>query len=132
MADNLTDELNHGGVSSGGTIVEEVRRAYDNPDNYAKSFERKQVATEMKTTATNAAAASMVTSGVVSGVTNMFSVFSDEKTLAQAFEDVSGDVAKSGIRGGAVGGLSTVIRYEGIKLHAALHSCTTMNENGVQ
>lgn len=122
VADNLTDELNHGGVSSGGTTVEEVRRAYDNPDNYAKSFERKQVAAEMKTTATNAAAASMVTSGVVSGVTNMFSVFSNEKTLAQAFEDVSRDVAKSGIRGGAVGGLSTVIRYEGIKKGSALLS----------
>ena len=53
VADNLTDELNHGRVSSGGTTLEEVRSAHNNPDAYAKSFERKQVAAEMKTTAAN-------------------------------------------------------------------------------
>lgn len=122
VADNLTDELNHGRVSSGGTTLEEVRSAHNNPDAYAKSFERKQVAAEMKTTAANMAAASMVASGVVSGVSNLFSVFSDDKALAQAFADTSFDVAKGGLRGGAVGGLSTVIRYEGVKKGSALLS----------
>lgn len=122
VAENITDELHHGGVTTGGTTLEEVRSAYDNPEAYSTAFERRQVRTEMKTTAANMAAASMVTGGVVSGISNMFAVFSDEKELAQALADVGADVIHSGVRGGATGALSTAIRYKGIKAGSALLS----------
>lgn len=80
--EHLTDETHYNGVSSGGTTIEEVRSAYDNPTAYAKRFERKQVAAEMKCTAKSMAKASFVTTGIVSGITNMFEVFKDKKNLA--------------------------------------------------
>ena len=125
VAANLTDELHHGGISSGGTTVKEVKKAYKTPGKYAKSFEKRQVNNEMKTTATNMGAASMVTSGIVSGVTNMLSVFNNEKALSDALQDVGADVVESGARGGATGALSTALRYQGIKKGSALLSDST-------
>lgn len=120
--DNLTDELHHGGVSSEGTTLDEIRKAYDSPEVFARQFERRQVITEMKTTAANMAVASMVTSGVASGISNLFAVFGEEKGLAEALADVGVDAAKSGLRGGATGALSTAIRYRGIKTGSAILS----------
>ena len=122
VAENLTDELNHGGISSGGTTLEEVKLAYDSPEKYSKTFEHKQLKKEMKTSAVNMAAASMLTSGVVSGITNMFDVFKDKKELSQALSDVGADIVQSGVRGGATGALSTAIHYQGIKTGSALLS----------
>lgn len=68
------------------------------------------------------AAASMVTGGVVSGISNMFAVFRDEKELSQALTDIGDDVVHSGVRGGATGALSTAIRYQGIKSGSAFLS----------
>ena len=82
--EHLTDETQYDGVSSGGTTYEEVQAAHDNPEVYAKQFEKKQVAVEMKATAKNMAEASFVTTGIISGISNMVSVFRDEKTLAEA------------------------------------------------
>ncbi|MBR4093672.1 MAG: hypothetical protein IKK32_07360 [Oscillospiraceae bacterium] len=120
--ENLTDELHSGDISSGGTTLEEIQSADKNPSAYIKSFERKQVLGEMKASATNMAKASFVTSGIVSGVTNMFEVFRDEKSLADAFHDVGADAVKGAVRGGATGVISTVIRYQGVKAGNALLS----------
>ncbi len=73
--------------------------------NMLMGSEKQQVKAEMKVSAKNMAAASMVTSGIVSGIMNMFSVFKDEKELTEALKDVGVDVAKSGVRGGATGAL---------------------------
>lgn len=118
--DNLTDELHSGAITSGGTTLEEVRAADENPVGYAKAFERKQMLGEMKASATNMAKASFVTTGIVSGVTNMFEVFKNEKDLADAFHDVGADAVKGAVRGGATGVISTAIRYQGLKTGSAL------------
>lgn len=118
----LTDELYYGDATSRGTTFEEVQTAYESPEKYAKAFERKAVKAEMKCTAANMAKASFVTTGIVSGVTNMFEVFQDKKELAEALYDVGADAAKGAIRGGATGVVSTAIRYKGIKAGSALLS----------
>ena len=120
--DTLTDELHYDKATSGGTTFEEAQKAYAEPDKYAKSFERKAVRNEMKCTASNMAKASFVTTGIVSGVTNMFDVFQDRKELADALCDVGADAVKGAVRGGATGVVSTAIRYKGIKAGSALLS----------
>lgn len=76
----------------------------------------------MKCTAVNMAKASFVTTGIVSGVTNMFEVFQDKKELDAALHDVGADAIKGAARGGATGIVSTAIRYKGIKAGSALLS----------
>ncbi len=120
--ENLTDELNHEGVSSGGTTLDELHRAYDSPDKYAKQFEKKLVRAEMKASAANMAKASFVTTGIVSGITNMAAVFKDQKSLGEALQSVSSDAVKGAAKGAATGVVSTAIRYEGIKAGSALLS----------
>ena len=120
--EHLTDETHLGEVSSGGTTIEEVQEAYERPAAFANRFERKQLATEMKCSAKSMAKASFVTTGVVSGITNMFEVFKDNKNLAQALHDVGADAVKGAVRGGATGVVSTAIRYQGVKAGSALLS----------
>ena len=123
--EHLTDETNYDGVSSGGTTYEEVQAAHANPETYAKGFERAQMATEMKTTATNMAKASFVTTGVISAINNMVHLFRDEKNLAEALIDVGADTIKGAARGAATGVVSTAIRYKGAKIGSALLSDST-------
>ena len=123
--DHLTDEIIYDKASSGGTTLEEVQDAYFNSDRYAARFEKKQVVAEMQYSAANMAKASFVTTGIVSGITNMFEVFQDEKDLADALVDVGADAVKSGVKGGATGVVSTAIRYQGIKAGSALLSDST-------
>jgi len=123
--EHLTDETQYDGVSSGGTTYEEVQAAHDNPELYAKQFENKQVAVEMKATAKNMAKASFVTTGIISGISNMVSVFRDEKSLAEALKDVGADSVKGAARGAATGAISTAIRYKGIKAGSKLLSDST-------
>ena len=81
------------------TTFEEVQMAYESPEKYAKAFERKAVKAEMKCTAANMAKASFVTTGILSGVTNMFEVFQDKKELAEALHDVGADAIKRSSKG---------------------------------
>ena len=113
--DNLTDETHYQGATSGGTTQEELREAFSDPGRYAEKFERRQLHQDMRVTAKNMAAGAAVTTGIVSGVTNLFAVFSDKKELSEAIQDVSKDVAKGAVRGGATGVVSTSIRYKGVK-----------------
>ena len=116
----MTDELRSGDISSGGTTLEEVRRADENPVTYAKAFQKKHMLREMKASATNMAKASFVTTGIVSGITNLCDVFKDKKDLADALHDVGADAVKGAVRGGATGVISTAIRYQGLKAGSAL------------
>lgn len=119
---HLTDELHTEDISSGGTTLEELKAADENPSAYVKSFEHKQVVGEMKSSAVNMAKASFVTTGIVSGITNMCQIFKDEKNLAEALHDVGADAVKGAARGGATGVISTAIRYQGVKAGSALLS----------
>ena len=123
--ENLTDELHHDNVSSGGTTLDEVRRAYDSPEKYARQFEKRIIKAEMKANASNMAKASFVTSGIVSGIINMAAVFKDEKTLGEAIQAVNSDAVNGAARGAATGAVSTAIRYEGIKTGIRLLSDAT-------
>lgn len=123
--DNITDELSYGDISSGGTTIEEIKKAHNNPEKYANAVERKQLAVEMKYSANSMAKASFVTTGVVSGISNMFQVFTNEKELADAIHDVGIDAVESGMRGAATGAISSVIRYEGVKTGSTLLSDST-------
>lgn len=120
--ENLTDELHSGDITSGGTTLEELKAADANPTGYANAFEKEQMRGEMKATAKNMAKASFVTTGLVSGITNMFEVFKEDKNLADAFHDVGADAVKGAVRGGATGVISTAIRHHGIKSGNALLS----------
>ena len=123
--ENLTDELHHDGISSGGTTLEEIRTAYETPEQYSRQFERKVVSAEMKANSVNMAKASFVTTGIVSGVSNMVAVFRNQKSLGEAIQTVSSDAVKGAARGAATGAVSTAIRYEGIKAGSRLLSDAT-------
>ncbi len=123
--EHLTDETHYGKATSHGTTIEEVQESYYAPEKYAKRFERKQVAAEMKCTAKNMAKASFVSAGIASGVTNMYEVFKDEKEFSEALSDVCHDAAKAGVRGAATGIVSTGLRYQGLKMGSELLSDST-------
>lgn len=115
--ENLTDELIYkkDNIRSGGTTLEEVRKAYDNPQKYAKKMEYKQLASDVKISTVNAAKSSAIMTSLSSGVVNLFDVFRDKKELEEALVDVGKDVIKGTTRGAATGGLSSVIRFAGKK-----------------
>lgn len=115
VAENLTDELSHDDVSSGGTTYEEVKSAYDNPEKYIENFERQQFRQEILTTTTSMAAASFVTTGIISGVFNFYKVWKNEKTAKEAIIDTAKDATKGAVRGAATGALSSSIRIAGVK-----------------
>lgn len=123
--ENLTDELHYENVTSGGTTLNEVKEAYYSPEKYAKKMEYKQVMLEAKCSATNMAKASMVTTGVSSGITNLFQVFKNEKTLSDAIKNVRTDALISGLRGGTTGAVGATLRYNGLKSGNKLLSDST-------
>jgi len=122
---NLTDELSHGDISSGGTTMEELKEAYNDHEKYARRVERQELAHDMKVSAVNMAKAGAVSSGVASGISNLFQVYQDEKSLEEALKDVGVEAAKGGIRGGATGALSSAIRYGGAKTGIQILSDST-------
>lgn len=114
--------MHYDNITSEGTTLKEVKDAYNDPIEYANAFERKQVVTEMKVTAGSMAKASFATTGVISGISNMFQLFRNDKDLADALHDVGADAIQSGVRGGATGMISTAIRYKGVKAGRSLLS----------
>lgn len=139
VAENLTDELvddsvGGSGVSSGGTTLEEIQEAAQNPENYARQFRMKQYGKEVANTSVNMATSAAIMTGVVSGVTNMFEVLKNEKELKEAIKDVGVDVVKGGARGGITGTLSAIFRIGGAKTAIPIladSSCATVMAAGV-
>ena len=115
VAENLTDELTDEttGIKSGGTTLDELRRASDNPERYANRFKMQHSAAGRGGGAAAAAARGAIMSGVVSSISNAFAVFQDEKNLAEAAKEVGATVGKGAVRGGATGALSAVLRIGG-------------------
>lgn len=108
---NLTDELSHENVSSGGTTYEEVQNAYKNPHKYIKNFNKEAYRKETLVTAANMAKASFITAGIFSSITNFIKVYREEESVEDATKSILKDSAKSAIRGYATGVLGTTIRH---------------------
>ena len=115
VEEHLTDETHYENVTSHGTTLEETQKAFDKSEQYIKDFERKQFGKEIAVTTGSMAAASFVTTGVISGVINFYKVFRDEKTLKEAINDTTKDAVKSGVRGAATGFISSNIRVSAAK-----------------
>lgn len=120
VSKNLTDELfddtvGGSGVKSGGTTLEEIEEAAKNPEKYARQFEMKQYGKEVVNTSANIAAASAITTGIISGVENAFAVIQNKKELDAAIKDVGVTVVKSGAKGGVTGAISSLLHIGGSK-----------------
>ncbi len=113
--ENLTDEIKADGATSGGTTLEETKEVSANAENYADKFEKEALYKEMGSTAINMAAASAITTGFVSGISNLFQVYKNKKTLSDAMKDVCKDTGIGALRGAGTGIISTSIRYYGMK-----------------
>ena len=109
--DELTDETT--GVKSGGTTLDEMNKAVDEPAKYAREFRMKQYGKEVAVTAQSAAVASMVTTGIISGVNKAVDVMKGEKGLKEAAKELGKDIGKSGAKGAATGALAAGIRIAG-------------------
>lgn len=123
--DHLTDETFYNDASSGGTTKEEIRQAFDDPEQYAKKFERQAFAQDIKQTSANMAVGAAVSTGMVSSIKNLFEVYKDEKELEDALIDITKDTGKAAVRGAATGAISSSIRYEGYKAGSKLLSDST-------
>ncbi len=108
LFDRLTDRRD--GTNSGGTTIDELKKASDYPEKYAFDFEMKQYAKEIGITTANIATANAVIKGTVSSVQNFWNVLQDKKNLNEALTDIGVDVTKGAARGGFTGFLSSVFR----------------------
>lgn len=107
----LTDD--DSGISSGGTSTKELKQASANPEGYANNFRFNQYAREVSITSMNMAASNMVMAGIRKTTLNLFEVFQNRKELDKAIKESGIEVIKSGVKGGATGFLSSIIRIVG-------------------
>lgn len=132
LSEGLTDKRD--GTTSGGTSVEEIKKASDNLDAYALKFEIGQYAREVGVTTVHTAASGAIMSGAFSAVSNFWEVFQDKKELDIALKDITKDTTKGLLRGGGTGFLSSVFRIGGQKAELGLlsdASATTALAGGV-
>lgn len=122
---NLTDELNYDGVTSKGTTIQEIEKAYNNPEKYINDFNKKVMRKEIKNTSLNMAKSGAFMSGIVSSISNMFALYEDKKELNDAIKDVTKDTLGGAIRGGTTGAISTMIRQKGVQIGNNLLSDST-------
>ena len=113
--ENLENKLKtkDGNISSEGTTIDELKKAKENPEAYAKNLQQKQLGAEISDTAANMAIASAITTGIVSSAKNIYEVVCDGKELDKALKEVGINTAKGAARGGATGAVSASIRYFG-------------------
>lgn len=111
------------GISSGGTTTEEImflqgkdgRVSEEKVRTYVRKLEQNQFCKEIGETAKNSALAGTLTTGIVSGVENVYAVLEKEKDLDEALKDIGIDAVKGGVRGGVAGTLSASMRIMGVK-----------------
>lgn len=113
ITDSLTDRRD--GTNSGGTSKKELELVSDNTNAYATHYEINQYVKEVGITAVNSAASSMIVSGSVSAIQNMFEYCKGKKNLNEALKEIGVTTVKSGTRGLATGGFSGVLRMFGAK-----------------
>lgn len=113
ITDSLTDRRD--GTNSGGTSKKELKLAADNTNAYEIHFEINQYVKEVGITAANSAASSMIVSGSISAIQNMFEYYKGKKNLSDALKEIGMTTVNSGKRGLATGGISGVLRIFGAK-----------------
>ncbi len=113
--ENLENKLKtkDGKISSEGTSIDELKKAKENPEAYAKDLQQKQLGAEITDTAANMAIASAITTGIVSSAKNIYEVVCDGKELDKALKEIGINTAKGAARGGVTGAVSASIRYFG-------------------
>jgi hypothetical protein len=108
--ENMTGELTHGEIHSGGTGYNEAMRAADDYNQYARNFEIEQFKKELGKSVKTTAIVSSVIVGGISIVKNSIAYSKDQVSKEEFVGNVVIDSSKSAIRGGATGGVSTGIR----------------------
>lgn len=108
--DNMTGELKHGNVHSGGTTHEEAMSAAEDYKNFAQNIEIDQFKKELGQSIKKTAIASSVIGGGISIVKNSIAYSKEEINGDELVGNVIMDTSKLAIRGGATGGVSTTIR----------------------
>ena len=109
--EDVTGELRHQGVSSGGTDLRELRSAAENPKGYAFRQELRQVGREALAAGGNAAAAGAVLGGAISAIENLRACSKGEIDGRRAARNVVSDTARSGVRSGGTGMLGAFLRH---------------------
>lgn len=108
--ENLSGATSRDGVSSGGTSVEEARRAGTNPRLFAAELNAKQVAEEVATTAGQAAVAAAAMSASIATVREVIGVLQGRQSAGEAAQKVVKEGARGAVRGAAVGTVGSGIR----------------------
>jgi hypothetical protein len=118
------------GISSGGTTSEEIKSlmgkdgkvSQDAVKKYANRFETRQYIQEIGTTVAYGAEAAAITTGLVSGVQNMYAVLNGRKKLDEALKDIGINTVKGASRGGTTGLISSLLHITGVKAKVPLIS----------
>lgn len=110
-AENVTGELKHGDIKSGGTTYQENLDAAENSEWYAFKANAQAIGKEVTITAANAAIAGGIIGGAVSTIKNGIAIHNGEITVQDAIMIVGQDAITSGIRSGATGAVSVGIRH---------------------
>ncbi|MEW9124502.1 MAG: hypothetical protein AB2421_17450 [Thermotaleaceae bacterium] len=109
-SNNITSELKHGEVSSGGTTYDEALSATKDHETYRRQFEMSQFKQEIKVTAKEAAQAGAIMGGAMSTIKNSVALYRGDISTEEMVGNVVVDTTKAGIRSGATGGLGAGIR----------------------
>ena len=110
-AENITGELKHQDIQSGGTTYKENLEAAENPEWYTFKANAQAVGKEVAVTAANAAIAGGIIGGAISTIKNSIAIHKGEITVEDAIMNVGQDVITSGGRSGATGAVSVGIRH---------------------
>lgn len=111
VKENLSGELKHENVCSGGTTYEEAVFARNYPKTYAALSEIKYVGKEAGNAGAGAAVGGMVIGGAISSVQNGYKVFKGELEATVALTNIAKDGVKAGAKSGVTGATGAVIRY---------------------
>jgi hypothetical protein len=114
--ENLTDQTRHGEIESGGTDTQEVMKASENPQTYARNTEFRQAVKDVSISAGAGAAVGGAISGAVATVRHLTRVRASEMSKREAAGAILKDAEKGALRGGVVGGAGAAIRIGAQKL----------------
>lgn len=114
-SNNLPVGTTHSSVKSSGTNNTEAVDAAKSPKTYAAKMELKQGLEEATSTAGQAAVAALFVEGAISATKNALAVYKGEMKAGDAIIATGKDSCKAAIKGGATGGLGSVIRQGGAK-----------------
>jgi len=114
-ATNVTGELHAGGVTSGGTTLDEAVTATRDPKGYAGGFEGLQVRNEVVQSAIYGAGIGAAVGGGISLIRNAAAVIDGKKGVEDAVADTAQDCISTAVQSGIVGAGTAVIRYGAVK-----------------